>query len=274
MEITCYHCHSPNVVPDQASHFTCYRCGAPNVPQRATVAPAQQPTKPAPNRGAGLMVFGLFVAAAVVGFITRAIGLGIGGALVLWSAVSFSGKIRSPLELLTANVASGTGLRVASVVLGTVAIVFGGVGIQAHRSYVAKQDALTAQALEIVPEYAAELDRVEQLIDEANGNRAKLSEAREALRKAEDIAYPYVSKLSKIPKELERLEDRRKELKARLDPPKQTEAECRAEKQVMLDACIPVCTADPNLMGEAFDDCLRGCAREKFGKELKMCTPG
>lgn len=271
VEITCHHCHSPNAVPDQATHFTCYRCGAPNVPQLAAAAPPQQ----SPNRGtAGLMVFGLFVAAAVVGFITRAIGLGIGGAIILWSVASFSGKVRGPLELLGNNISSGTGLRVASVVLGLVAIVFGGVGIKAHRSLEEKRAELTAQALEIVPEYAAELDKVEKLIGEAQGNQAKLSEARDALRKAEDIAYPYVSKLSKLPKELERLEDRRKELKARIDPPKQSEAECRAEKQVMLDACIPVCTADPNLMGEAFDACLQVCARDKFGKEIPMCTRG
>jgi hypothetical protein len=50
------------------------------------------------------------------------------------------------------------------------------------------------------------------------------------------------------------------------------EGECRKEKRVMIDKCMPGCNAQPDLVGEAYDACLQDCAQKEFGKPMPMCS--
>jgi hypothetical protein len=51
-----------------------------------------------------------------------------------------------------------------------------------------------------------------------------------------------------------------------------TFATCMQKKKPMMSACMPGCDADPNLIGEAYDNCLNSCAKARFGKPIPMCS--
>lgn len=49
-------------------------------------------------------------------------------------------------------------------------------------------------------------------------------------------------------------------------------ADCYGVKTEILNKCRPGCEANPNLMGEAFDDCLRKCSEDEFNVKMPTCT--
>jgi hypothetical protein len=129
---------------------------------------------------------------------------------------------------------------------------------------------LTLAACTDEQERITEAERVAKLVCACKTPGCVTYELDRAKKKFDDAAISDKAK-RKINASREKMEACVNSLPARAQADHE-EGECRKEKRVMIDKCMPGCNAQPGLMGEAYDACLNNCAQENFGKSLPTCT--